>query len=202
MSRKIFMQAYTYSIKHIPSKSIYYGVRKASEIDLGITYFSSSKLVKRLISQGRRSDFEFKVRRTFPSYEEARLHENKILTRINAVTNPNVLNQAISSARICSKDSASESRRRHAISIRMKELWATNEYRNGQTFNKLTHDERVERGKSGAKKRAKNYANGITQRKIKKTPVYKDVHISRNGIIKVVKSNQVPAYKAIGWIKL
>ena len=84
----------------------------------------------------------------------------------------------------------------------MKELWATNEYRNGQTFNKLTHDERVERGKSGAKKRAKNYANGITQRKIKKTPVYKDVHISRNGIIKVVKSNQVPAYKAIGWIKL
>jgi hypothetical protein len=196
------MEAYTYSIKHIPSKTIYYGVRKSSVVDIGITYFSSSKLVKRLIFEGNLSDFEFKVRKKFSSYQEARNHETKILIRIRAVSNPNVLNQSVSSAKICSKDAISEQNRRNSISTKMKELWSTDEYRNKQKFNKLTHDERVKRGKAGSKKRSENYANGITKKKQKKKLTFGDVIVGKNGALKTIKANQVPAYKAIGWIKI
>ena len=52
---------------------------------------------------------------------------------------------------------------------------------------------------SGALKRAANYASGNTQHKVRKIPVYKDITLVRNGVKKVVKSNQVPAYAKSGW---
>jgi hypothetical protein len=196
------MQAYTYSIKHLPTNKIYYGVRKSTVVDIGINYFSSSKLVKRMISEEPIEHFEFKLRRKFTSYEDARLHESRLLTRLNAVSNAMLLNQAISSPRICHKDSESEIQRRKSISEAMKKVWQDPEYQNNQSFNKLTSEERIARGKAGALKRAENYASGKTKYKDKKIPIYKDIILEKNGIRKTVKANQVPAYSKGGWMRI
>ena len=196
------MEAYTYSIKHLPTNKIYYGVRKSATADIGITYFSSSKLVKQLLQEEPIENFEFKIRKKFLSYEEARIHETKLLSRINAVTNPLVLNQAVSSPRLCSKNPTAEIQRRKSISNAMKQLWNDPTYKDSQSFNKLSSEERAIRGKAGALKRAANYASGKTLRKPQKAKSYKDVVLTRNGIQKTVKSNQVPAYAKCGWVRV
>ena len=195
------MQAYTYSIQHIRTKIIYYGVRKSDHFDLGISYFSSSKLIKRMIEEEGNLNFIFKLRKKFESYEQAREHESKILRRLNAVKNPLMFNQSVSSPRLCAKDSVAEFNRRESISKRMKELWKTEEYRNSQSFHKISHEERIKRGGKGAQKRIENYNSGKTLKKPKTDPVYSEVEIIKNGIIKSVKSNQVPAYVKCGWAR-
>lgn len=200
--KRTSMQAYTYSIKHIPTNTIYYGVRKSSTFDLGHSYLSSSKLVKRMIEEDGLENFEFKQRRMFESYEEARLHESKILKRIDAVKNPRVLNQAISSPRLCNKDSVSEKQRRNSISESMKKLWEIEEYKENQSFNKLTKEERSKRGRNGALKRAENIKNGLTiiNRKPKNT---KTMHvIEKHGTEKIISPSAVPAYLKCGYIKV
>lgn len=139
------MEAYTYSIKHLPSDTYYYGVRKSAVEDIGIAYFSSSKLVLRLIREEPIDNFEFKIRKKFNSYQSARIHETQFLKRVKAVSNPRFLNQAISSPRVCSKDSVEEAKRRKSISISMQALWDSEEYSALQSFNKLTPEERIKR---------------------------------------------------------
>ena len=195
------MEAYTYTIQHLPTNKIYYGVRKSTTVDIGTTYFSSSKLIKRMLQEEPFENFKFKVRRKFLSYSEARLHETKMLSRIQAVTNPMILNQAVSSPRLCSKDPDAELKRRESISKTMLELWKDPAYKDSQSFNKLSAEERSIRGKAGALKRAENYSSGKTLRKPKKTPLYKDVVLVKNGVFKTVKSNQVPSYTKSGWIR-
>ena len=187
------MKAYTYSIKHIPTDTIYYGVRKSSVFDLGQTYFSSSKLIKRLINEHGIENFEFKQRRTFEKYEQARLHETKILKRINAVSNPKVLNQAVSSPRICSKDSVSEKKRRESISNSMK---------GNKNFPKLTKEEHSRRGKLGAQKRAENIKSGNTVIKRKSSDFITNWVMEKNGKEKIVKPSAVPAYLKCGYQKV
>jgi hypothetical protein len=196
------MKAYTYSIQHLPTNKIYYGVRKSTIVDIGTKYFSSSKLIKQMLQEEPIENFKFKVRRKFLSYDEARLHETKVLSRIKAVTNPMVLNQAVSSPRLCAKNSAAEILRRESISKAMKELWNDPTYKDSQSFNKLSSEEYSARGKAGALKRAANYASGKTTRKPKKAKSYKDVALVKDGIHKTVKSNQVPAYAKSGWMRV
>ena len=196
------MKAYTYTIQHLPTNKIYYGVRKSTTVDIGTTYFSSSKLVKQLLQAEPIENFKFKVRQKFSSYEEARLHETKVLSRIKAVTNPMVLNQAVSSPRLCSKNPTAEIQRRNSISKAMKQLWSDPVYKDSQSFNKLSPKEQSVRGKAGALKRAANYASGKTPRKPKKAPSYKDVILVKDSMLKTVKSNQVPAYAKSGWIRV
>ena len=195
------MKAYTYSIQHIPTKIIYYGVRKSDYFDLGFSYFSSSKLIKRMIEEEGISNFVFKLRRKFESYEQARNHETNILKRLNAVNNPLMFNQAVSSPRLCAKDPVAEFIRRESISNSMKELWKTEKYRSSQSFNKLSHEERVDRGRRGALKRIENYKSGKTPKRPKKEPIYSEVEIIKNDSIKKIKSNQVPAYMKCGWVR-
>ena len=195
------MEAYTYSIKHLLTNKIYYGVRKSTVVDIGITYFSSSKLVKQMLQAEPIENFKFKVRQKFQSYEEARLHETELLSRIRAVTNPMMLNQAVSSPRLCAKNPTAEIQRRESISKAMKQLWSDPTYKDAQSFNKLSSEEKSIRGKAGALKRAANYATGKTSRKPKKPTSYKDVVLVRDGVFKTVKANQVPAYAKIGWIR-
>ena len=194
-----YMEAYTYSIKHLPTNKIYYGVRKSTTVDIGTIYFSSSKLVKQMLQEEPIENFEFKVRQIFQSYEEARLHETRVLSRIQAVTNPMMLNQAVSSPRLCAKNPTAEILRRESISKAMKQLWSDPAYKDAQSFNKLSSEERSIRGKAGALKRAANYATGKTSRKPKKKPSYKDVILVKDGVLKTVKANQVPAYAKSGW---
>ena len=106
------MEAYTYTIRHLPTNKVYYGVRKSTIEDIGIEYFSSSKLVKRMISAEPIENFRFKIRKKFNSYADARAYETRVLKRINAVSNAMVLNQAISSPCLCSKDPIAELNRR------------------------------------------------------------------------------------------
>jgi hypothetical protein len=193
------MQAYTYSIRHLPTNKIYYGVRKSTTADIGTKYFSSSKLIKQMLQMEPIENFKFRVRKIFLSYEEARMHETRVLTRIKAVTNPMVLNQAISSLCLCSKNPIAEIQRRKSISKTMKELWQTPDYKNKQTFHILSEEERARRGRLGATVRADNYSSGKLRRKEKKTYTYRDTVICKNGIYKTVKSNQVPAYAKSGW---
>jgi hypothetical protein len=196
-----YMKAYTYTIQHLPTNKIYYGVRKSTTVDIGTTYFSSSKLIKQMLQTEPIKNFKFTVRRTFLSYEEARLHETKMLSRIKAVSNPMVLNQAVSSPRLCSKNPTAELQRRESISKAMKQLWSDPTYKDAQSFNKLSSEEQSIRGKAGALKRAANYASGKTLRKPKKAKSYKDVILTKDGILKTVKANQVPAYVKSGWIR-
>lgn len=196
---EIIMQAYTYTIKHKPSGKYYYGVRKSTSFDLGTIYFSSSKLIKRLISQDGISNFEFKIRKQFNSYEEARTHESKVLSRLKVPNNDRLLNQAISSPRVCNKDHTSEQNRRESISKSMKELWKDPSYRASSKFTQLSKEERSSRGRAGALKKAENYKSGKLQRKQKSPVAYKQVIIVKGDKTKSVMSNQVPAYAKYGW---
>ena len=195
------MEAYTYTKRHLPANKIYYGVRKSAIEDIGREYFSSSRLVKRMIAEEPIENFKFKIRKKFESYSDARIYETRVLKRINAVSNVMVLNQAISSPRLCSKDPIAELKRQKSISAKMTELWETSSYRDNQSFNKLSSDEQSIRGLSGAIKRAENYASGKTQRKLPRKIEYKDTTIVRDSVYKIVKANQVPAYVKYGWAR-
>lgn len=187
------MKAYTYTIKHLPSNTIYYGVRLSSEEDIGVSYFSSSKIVKRLVEEQPLSNFEFKIRKRFNSYEQARLHESKMLKRINAVSNPKVLNQAVSSPRLCSKDPVAEKQRRESISKSML---------GNQNFPKLSREEYSRRGRLGAKKRAENIKSGKTVIKRKKSDFVSKWVLERDGKQKIVNPSAVPAYLKCGYKKV
>lgn len=195
------MQAYTYSIRQISTGLWYYGCRKSTTMDIGVGYFSSSNLVKRLISENGVCDFEFKCRRQFNSYAEARLHETKFLKRVHAVSNKTFLNQAISAPRIPSKDPKVEAQRKNSISNTMTKLWSTSEYRDNHPFINLSIEESKRRGLNGARARAAKYADGTIPKK-HRIINYKMVEIIRNGVKKEVKSNQVPAYRKYGWKRM
>lgn len=193
------MQAYTYTIYHKVSNQYYYGVRKSSTFDLGVNYFSSSKLVKRLLSESPLDQFEFKLRRKFNSYSEARCHETRFLQRINAVKNKKMLNQAISAAHVPTKDSMSEKQRHSNISTTMKKLWQDPEYRKNSGFIISDPVEASRRGRVGNAARIAGYKSGRISRKEKLPVVYQDVTLTKNGAFKIVKANQVPAYRKYGW---
>lgn len=195
------MQAYTYSILHRPSGRYYYGVRKSSIDDIGVFYFSSSRLVLSMIEHEDRANFKFQVRRRFDTYTAARAHEVKFLKRVKAVTNPVMLNMAITSPRVCFDNKEAEDRRKRSLSNTMTALWATEEYRRRQNFHVLSTDEASRRGTIGALARANNYLSGKTVRKSKKK-VYRDVLVQRDGIQKSIKANQVSAYQKCGWKKV
>lgn len=176
------MKAYTYTLIHKQTRMIYYGCRKSSTFDLLKTYFTSSKLVKRIINEEGINLFEPKLRRKFDSYEESRKHETKFLQKVNAIKNPRFYNQAISSPRICSKDSISESKRRKAISIGMKRKWKDESYKS----------QFIDPTKPHSKYRIK----------VKKIRPKHLSLIERNGSTKLVENYQVPQYKKYGWSRI
>lgn len=78
---------YTYLIKFIPTGQCYYGVRYSKNYtpdDLWVTYFTSSRFVKKLITEYGKNSFTYEVRRTFTSATQARRWEEKVLRRLNA----------------------------------------------------------------------------------------------------------------------
>lgn len=86
---------YTYIITHIPSNVKYYGVQyKKSAVpeDLGVTYFSSSKILKNLIKEEGLINFKFEVRQQFDNKEDAIRWERKFLTKINAANSSSWFN--------------------------------------------------------------------------------------------------------------
>lgn len=90
---------YTYLIVY-KENFYYYGVRTCKiepENDLGIKYFSSSKLIKELLSKESIDDFKFIIRKKFKTREKALKCEEKILRKFDVLNNMNWLNKAINS---------------------------------------------------------------------------------------------------------
>lgn len=182
------MKAYTYLAIHRDSGKFYYGCRKSETVDIGITYFTSSKLVLRMISENKNS-FDFFLRRKFNSYEEARVWENKFLRKIKCVSNSKCLNQAISSPKICKKDSESEKQRRISISNAMKKRWQDPEQRAIMT-------------------KSSEYYSSISKMRVhtekkpkvsKNTKSYKIISIFKKEKVKQIYQNQTSAYLKCGW---
>ena len=90
------IKAYTYSITFLITGQIYYGVRYAKGChpsELGRRYMSSSKTVKRLISEYGIEKFNFKVRKVFNDPKKARDFETKVLQRLKVKQNSKYLNK-------------------------------------------------------------------------------------------------------------
>ena len=87
---------YTYWLFHKPSRKFYYGSRTAkfcSPAELFDTYFSSSLVVKRLISEDGMDSFRYRVDKTFNSAAEALEYEYTLLKKFKAGNNPRFLNK-------------------------------------------------------------------------------------------------------------
>lgn len=87
---------FSYHLYHPITKKHYYGIKYSKGChpdDLWTKYFSSSKIVKKLIQDYGIDSFTFEVRKIFKTPKEALLWENKFLTKINAAKNPNWLNR-------------------------------------------------------------------------------------------------------------
>jgi len=97
LSRNLFLP-FTYYLYHKPTKKHYYGVRYANDAhpeSLWKTYFSSSKIVKKLIEEYGSDSFFVKVRKIFKTKEKAFKCEQKILTKFDVLNNVNWINSAI-----------------------------------------------------------------------------------------------------------
>lgn len=94
---------YTYLIKCTLNNMYYYGVRWANKTapdqDLWIKYFTSSKVIKRLITQHGKDIFKVQIRRTFRNKFEAIKWEETVLSRMKILNKPDKwLNKCISKA--------------------------------------------------------------------------------------------------------
>jgi hypothetical protein len=91
------MIPFTYLVKHIPTNRYYYGVRfrkKCHPNDLWTKYFTSSKKVKGLIRRYGKKSFQFEIRKTFKTAQQAMAWEFKVLRRMKVVERKDFLNQS------------------------------------------------------------------------------------------------------------
>lgn len=87
---------YTYLLKHIPSGKLYYGVQYAEDsnpTDFWTRYFTSSAYVHDLIEQDGLNAFEFEIRRTFDTREQAQNWESKVLRRMKVDIREDFINR-------------------------------------------------------------------------------------------------------------
>lgn len=89
---------YTYFLRNRITGEKYYGVRYAAGCDpaeLWVTYFSSSKVVKRRIAEYGKDSFEAEVRKSFATGRQARNWEERVLRRLNVLRRSDWLNQNV-----------------------------------------------------------------------------------------------------------
>jgi hypothetical protein len=90
---------YTYLIKFKHTGQVYYGTSYANKNkiahpeQLWVSYFTSSEDIHNLIKQHGKEAFEFEVRKTFSSADQAVLWEHKVLSKFDAKNNDNWLNK-------------------------------------------------------------------------------------------------------------
>ncbi len=88
---------YTYLLKFKPTGQVYYGVRfkeGCTPEELFVTYFSSSKIIAKLLLDFGSQSFEFEIRKIFFDKRDARNWEQKVLTKMNAASDERFLNQS------------------------------------------------------------------------------------------------------------
>lgn len=87
---------FTYLLKFKPTGQLYYGSKYAKGCNpsqLWTTYFTSSKKIKELIKENGIDSFDFEIRKTFETREDAREWENRFLTKVRAAQSDLWLNQ-------------------------------------------------------------------------------------------------------------
>ena len=102
---------FTYCITFKPTGQQYYGVRTRKNChpnELWTQYFTSSKQVKRLIEEFGTSAFDFEIRKTFSTKQDAILWEHRVLTRLNVVNNNKWLNENVGGKLFVSRDKNTE----------------------------------------------------------------------------------------------
>lgn len=88
---------YTYLITHKTTGNRYYGCRYAKNCrpeDLWSNYFTSSKVIKKIIKEEGKDAFIFEVRKVFDSITKCRSFEAEFLTRIKASSRDDWYNQS------------------------------------------------------------------------------------------------------------
>lgn len=87
---------FTYKLVFKPTGQYYYGVRWAkgcNPSDLWTKYFSSSRVIKKLINEFGKDSFIYKVTKTFDNRGDASIWETSLLKRVNARENSRFLNK-------------------------------------------------------------------------------------------------------------
>lgn len=91
---------YTYLLRFKPTGQLYYGSRYcngkrgiANPSDLWTTYFTSSKVVEKLIEEHGKDSFEYEIRKTFKERDETAKWEDRFLKKADAKNNPRFLNK-------------------------------------------------------------------------------------------------------------
>lgn len=88
---------YTYLLKFKPANLFYYGVRfreNCNPDEFWETYFTSSKVIKRLIDEFGKDSFEFEIRKIFNTKRSARDWEQMVLLKIDAENHPKFINRS------------------------------------------------------------------------------------------------------------
>jgi hypothetical protein len=107
--------AYTYLIRHNPTRRVYYGVRTANTKppleDLWQEYFTSSKRIHELIAAYGADSFDVEIRKIFDSKAAAIAWEKRVLTRCKVMEdsrwiNANIGGYILPTAESCAKISA------------------------------------------------------------------------------------------------
>jgi len=125
-------QAYTYLIKFKPTGKVYYGVRfknirlkRTPEEDFIVMYKTSSQQIKDLIKEYGIESFEWEIRKTFDTPEQAIAWETKVLRRCNVLKRQDIwYNANVSGYKVTTP------RGRLSISNRHKGVPKTEEHRN------------------------------------------------------------------------
>ena len=97
-------QPYTYLIKFIPTGQLYYGVKASNGCnpdELLVKYFTSSKVVKKLIQEYGEESFNIISIKLHENKELAHKWEELYLVSVDAAKNPEYLNKTNGGWRLC-----------------------------------------------------------------------------------------------------
>lgn len=157
---------YCYLIGWSGHKKYYYGVRWArgyDPSDLMVRYFTSSKLVHKMIKRHGHPDV-IDVRKVFATKEEAIRHEHTVLRRLKVIHREDFLNQTDNKSIVMSEEVSKQ--RIEAVKIRYEAM--SSEERRLKYGRRWTDEERVAR--SASQKGKRWWTNGITSVKSFESP--------------------------------
>jgi hypothetical protein len=123
--------AYVYKVTFLPTNQYYIGYRgskNSKPSDLFNTYFTSSKVVARLIKEHGVDNFTKEILAEFDTGTEAYEYEQQLLREHNVESNTQLLNKRLTS---CALDAFKKhtSKTRTQMSQRRKQLWEDPAYR-------------------------------------------------------------------------
>lgn len=179
---------YSYRLYNKILNKSYYGIqyrKGCNPNNLWKTYFSSSRIVKKLIEEYGKESFEFEIRKIFKTKEDTLNWENKVLKRLRVETNDNWLNIKITGEKYCSPE-------------QLDEYWKENIKKgmnNPETKRKISENSK------------KQFSNPIMRENFRqarlgnKNPAYGKIWINKEGKHKRIYPSDLKQFELDGWIK-